>query len=112
MNDATAAVDAIRRTELDAARRIEAAKEDAERMVADARIRVRRLEDEGEERGRARAEERIERERADALREADRIVSRGVEAAASLKEEADGMVAELVAALVDAVLAPPSDQEE
>lgn len=111
MNDATEVVETIRRTELAAARRVEEARDEADRLLTEARATARRLEEEAEAAGRERARSRLEEERAAAAEEASRITTEGASEATELKATADEVVGDLVDALVEALLAPPSQRE-
>ncbi len=109
MNDQ--AIETIRRAELEVARRVEAARERAEQVVADARSEASRLNKEAEQRGRAHAQERFDAAEAAADEEAARIRTDGHDQAAQLRELAAPHVADLAERLLMAVLPPAPEWE-
>jgi vacuolar-type H+-ATPase subunit H len=111
MNDTTASVESIRRTELAAAREVEAAHDTADETLTSAREEARRIRDEGERRGRERAATMLEEAKAAAEREAEEIRAAATGAADAIGESADEHFDELVDAFVRVILSPPAETE-
>lgn len=111
MNDTTATVESIRRTELEAAREVEAARDTAEETLARAREEASRIRDEGERRGRERAAAMLEEAKAAAEREAEEIRASAAGAADAIGEGAHERFDELVDTFVRVVLSPPAESE-
>lgn len=110
MNEAGETLDAIRQTELEAARRVEAARDRSAEITTEAKARARELIEEGRRQGRETARRRLEEAKEQAELEADEIRARGVAEAESLALHADERMDTLVDALVEVVLAPPREK--
>ncbi len=104
MNEASRALEEIRRTELDAARRLEDARERSSQVVAEATARARSLVEEGRERGRARARSRLDEAVAGAEVEAEAIRAQAIEDAEHLIGSAENQVDAVVDRMVEVVL--------
>lgn len=99
----------IRNAELDAARRLEAARTAAEAAVTDARRRAQRLVEQAREEGRAEADRRY-RQTVDAARgQAGSIDAE--DRIAKLTARVEPKIPALVDAIVELVLSPPAGQE-
>lgn len=107
MNEASQTLEEIRRTEMDAARTVDEARERSAEIVARARARGREMVEEGRQRGRETAQRRLDDAQSEMGAEADAIRSRGEAAAADLARSAEERLEALVADLVEVVLAPP-----
>ncbi|GEM_PF-1774124 len=110
MNEATRALEQIRRTELEAAQHVEEAHVRAGEIETEARARVRRIIEEGRERGRLAARRRLDAELEEAGTEAAAILQRGESEGRALGESAEGPMETLIAEMVRVVLAPPSEK--
>lgn len=110
MNDATGALDAIRRTELQAARREQAARKKAEEMIDAARVEAERIKDAAGDEGRSLADRRFDAAIAEAEDEAQRVRARGEAEAAALLDVPEQKIDEVVEAMVAVVLAPPVER--
>lgn len=109
-NEASHTLEEIRRTEMEAARTVDEARERAAEIVAGARARGREMVEEGRQRGRDTARRRLEGARRKMGAEADAIRSRGESEAADLSRSAEDRLGALVSDLVELVLAPPREQ--
>jgi vacuolar-type H+-ATPase subunit H len=109
MNEATRALEQIRRTELEAAQHVEEARARANEIETEARAQVRRIVEEGRERGRLAARQRLDAALEGAGTEAAAIRARGESEARVLGESAEGPMDQLIAEMVRVVLAPPSE---
>lgn len=109
MTEASHALEEIRRTELEAARRVEEARERAAEIEATARSRARRLVEEGREHGRAAARDRLRAIVEEAEEQAEEIRARSAADGEELRDSAMGSVDSLVVEMVRVVLAPPSE---
>ena len=112
MTDAERAIASIRRTELQAAQRVEAARARAEEIRSEARAEARRLHRDAEARGRIRAQERLAEAHRAAEEDAEKIREIGLRDAAVLGAQPAGRMGELVEALLDAVLPSPAEGVE
>lgn len=110
MNEAGQSLEAIRRTELEAAQRVEEARARSDDIVTEARARARELVEEGRRRGREEAKRLLEAAKREAELEADQIRARGLAEAECLTRKAGESFDELVDALVEVVLAPPRER--
>lgn len=104
MNEASRALEKIRHTELDAARRVEDARERSSQIVAEATASARRLVEEGRERGRASARHRLAEAVAGAEAEAESIRARALAEAEGLFDSVKSEIGALVDQMVEAVL--------
>ncbi|MEA1904138.1 MAG: hypothetical protein U9N56_11515 [Actinomycetota bacterium] len=109
MNEATHALEEIRRTELEAARHIEDARTQAAEIVAQAKAQSRLIADEGRERGMAAARNRLERALEEAAAEAATIRARNESQSKTLGKLAAESMESLIEEMVSVVLAPPSE---
>lgn len=110
MNEATRALQEIRRTELEAAQHVEEARTHAKEILAEARVQSRRLVDEGRERGRVTAGRRLEEKLEETETVAETIRARSESEARALGESAAESIGLLIEEMVRVVLAPPSEQ--
>ena len=110
MNEATRALEQIRRTELEAAQHVEEARARADEIETEARARFGRMVEEGHERGRLAARQRLDEALEEAGTEAAAIVARGQSEARALAGSAEGPMETLIAEMVRIVLAPPSEK--
>lgn len=110
MNEASHTLEEIRRTELEAAQRVEDARSQADEIRAGARARRRELVEEGRHKGRKTAQLRLERARAELEAETEAVRDRGVADAERLTRLAEAKLDPLVEALTALVLAPPREQ--
>lgn len=110
MNEAARAIEAIRRTELEAAQRVEQAKTRAEEIVAEAKARAATMIEEGRRLGRESAQTKYEQALAGIEAEAARVRAEGLEAADRLKMSASTQLDELVDEMTEVVLAPPLER--
>lgn len=112
MNEASRALEEIRHTELEAARRVEEARAHSAEIVSDARGRAHELVEAARRRGREAAERHMETARADVEAEANELAQRGETGARALRESASRRMGQLVDSLVEVVLSPPEDGGE
>ena len=110
MNEATHALEEIRRTELEAARHVEEARDRAREIEADARARSRQVVDEARERGRAAARQRLEATFEESEADATAILARSESEAQALGDAVAGSMGRLIEEMVRVVLAPPSER--
>lgn len=110
MSETARSLEAIRRTELEAAQRIEQAKARAEEIVTEAKTRARAVVEEGRQRGRNSAQARYEEALARIEDEAATIRQEGAAQAAGLRSVASARIDELIAEMVEVVLAPPLER--
>ncbi|RPI24877.1 MAG: hypothetical protein EHM57_02210 [Actinobacteria bacterium] len=110
MNDASEAIDRIRHTELAAARRVQEARDEAEAILARARAEAGELRSAARRSGREEAQRHLEASIASAEEQAEQVRLQGEEAASLLIGSARQHVADISAALVTAVLAPPVEE--
>lgn len=111
MTDAERTIAAIRRTELAAAQRVDAARVRADEILSEARAEARVHHREAEARGRERAVQRHTDAQHVAEEEAQKIRAAGSREAELLREEAVDRIAELAAALLQVVLPSPAQRE-
>jgi vacuolar-type H+-ATPase subunit H len=109
MSEAADALVRIRHTELAAARQVEAAREEAERILAGARVEARTIRARAEEEGRRRAQHHLELTVSGAEREAERLRRVGEEEARQVLDEGAGHIELISEAMLSAVLAPPRE---
>jgi vacuolar-type H+-ATPase subunit H len=110
MSEAADALDRIRQTELAAARKVDAARQRAEEILASARSEARAIRARGEEEGRTRAQDHYDRSVAAAAVEAERIRRIGEQSARRLLDSASEHIEPISEAMVFAVLAPPLNE--
>lgn len=109
MNDATRALEEIRRTELEAAQQVEKARTKASEIEANARTESRRIVAEGRQRGRATAGRLLEEMIEETERVAETIRVRSHLKAQALSEAGTEAMGLLIEEMVGVVLAPPSE---
>lgn len=109
MNQASHALEEIRRTEMKAARRIEDSRARAEEIIEEAREDARRRVDSAREEGRQEAQRRLEQAIAEAEAAAASIRTQGLADAAEVSGITDDSLAPVVEEMVRVVLAPPSE---
>ncbi len=110
MNETARALHTIRAAELDAARRVELARDAAADSVSDLRQERAQALAEAERRGRAEAERRLAASVAAAEQEAEAILAGCDERIESLRRSAEPHRSDAVAAMVDLLLAPPLEK--
>jgi vacuolar-type H+-ATPase subunit H len=110
MNDAAHALEQIRRTEMEAARRVEEARTRATEIGKSAEQEARRMIDEGRQRGLEAARRRHQEGLAEAEAEAERIRAGGVAKADELIMLTEENVGRLVDEMAEVVLAPPLER--
>lgn len=108
--DATESLEAIRRTELEAASKVEEARERSTEIKRDAKAQARELLDAAKSRGLEAAKRRLELAEQEAENDADAIRDRGDAQADSLRRHAEERFDELVGELVELVLPPRRGQ--
>jgi vacuolar-type H+-ATPase subunit H len=109
MNQASHVLEQIRHTELEAARNVDRARDQAEEIVDEARARARRLVEEARERGREDAHHHLETVVAEAEKTAAGIRDHGVLEAGELSESTGGSMDPVIEEMVRVVLAPPAE---
>lgn len=109
MNQASHALEEIRRTEMEAARQIEDSRARAEQIVEKAREDARRLIETAREEGRQEAHRRLEKAIAEAEDTAARIRTQGLADTAQVSGISDDLLGPVVEEMVRVVLAPPSE---
>jgi vacuolar-type H+-ATPase subunit H len=109
MNEATLALEEIRRTELEAAQHAEDARSRANEIEVEARAQIRRIVEEGRERGRHSARRRLEAAIEEAEAQAAEIGLRGEAEVGKLRESASEPIKVLIEEMVRVVLEPPSE---
>jgi ATP synthase H subunit len=110
MSEAGETLEAIRRTELEAARWVEEARDRSVEIVTGARARAREMVEEGRRRGRETARRRLEEAKERSELEADEVRAGGVAEAQGLARHAEERMDMLVDVLVEVVLAPPREK--
>jgi vacuolar-type H+-ATPase subunit H len=110
MNDAARALESIRRTELEAAQRVEQARTRAEEIVTEAKARALSIVEEGRRKGRESAQARYAEAMAEIEDEGARIRREGIAEAEGLRSAASARIGELIDEMVDVVLAPPLER--
>lgn len=109
MNKASHALEEIRRTEMEAARRVEDSRIQGEQIVEEAREAARRLVDTAREEGRQEAHRRLERAIAEAEARAASIRTQGLAGTAQVAGITDESLGPVIEEMVKVVLAPPSE---
>jgi vacuolar-type H+-ATPase subunit H len=109
MNEATRALEEIRRTELETAQHVEMARARASEIEADARAEGHRIVDEGRERGRTTARRLLEKTLEETKRVAETIRAQSESEARKLGEDAGESMGLLIEEMVGVVLEPPSE---
>lgn len=109
MNEATHALEEIRRTELETARHVEEARARAKEIEAEAKAEGRRLVDEGRERGRAAARRHLEETLEGTEKVAAKVRARAKSEAEALGHAAARSMDVLIEEMVGVLLAPPSE---
>lgn len=110
MTEAANPLEAIRRVELEMARRLEDARREADEAVTVARREAARMVEEAKQRGREEARRRSRETVAAAEEEAGRIVAEGEERAAKLRAATEPDRERTITAMVEFVLAPPKER--
>lgn len=108
-NEATRALEEIRRAEMEAARHVEAARAEAAEMEEQARAEGRLLVAEGRKRGRQAAQERYESAIEEAMEAAAAVRAGGKAEERSRNQIAAQSMELLVEEMARALLAPPSE---
>jgi len=109
VNQASHALEEIRRTEMKAARRIEDSRARAEEIIEEAREDARRRVDSAREEGRQEAHRRLERAITEAEARAASIRAQGLAGTAQVAGITDESLGPVIEEMVKVVLAPPSE---
>lgn len=110
MTDAANPLEAIRRVELEMARRLEDARREADEAVTAARGEAARIVEEAKQRGREEARRRSRVAVTAAEEEAGRIVAEGEERAERLRAATEPDRERTIIAMFEFVLAPPKEK--
>lgn len=102
-------LDRIRAAELEAARRLETARDAADARIAEARRLADELVRSMRKEGRSMADARFEQAIADATQQAKNVEAEPETQIAALRREVEPRLDELSAAMLDLILAPPAE---